>query len=159
MNNVQRLFMMITNINLFLIIIFFNNANEVITDFFRANCLIILFMISALWVSGKMTEIYDGMFNSLVPFTIDYRFKYMICIMVDILVHILPVLIMGLPKRNFSFVCSILFIICWYVLVYENLDDIYLPIIKEYSYNIFLYTLLCVIFYIILQQQDRKSVV
>ena len=151
MNNVQRLFMMITNINLLLVIIFFNSANEVITDFFRANCLIILFMISALWVSGKMTEIYDGMFNSLVPFTIDYRIKYMLCVIIDLTLHVLPVLLIGFPNEKFSLLLSTLFITCWYVLVYENLDDIYLPIVKEYSYNIFLYTLLCVLVFIILQ--------
>lgn len=60
---------------------------------------------------------------------------FLIIISVDLLVHFIPSLILGIAKNKISYLYAYLIILIWYILHYKNIKEIYYDIIEPEWFN------------------------
>ena len=119
----RRLLSMYTNINL-LALLFYPYASEQIRDIMRASTLLILIVAASIWPNAK--TIYPDLFNSFSPGnTVSLSVKYTVVFIFDMVFHVLPVILIGLPHNMISYFFASVILFIWYRLVRHRINEIY----------------------------------
>jgi hypothetical protein len=121
-----RLFQMYTVINLCFVIAH-RAMPEWAQDIIRASTLLILVTVVSFWCSGNISSIYIDLFDSFFKTTLSDTTKILIIAMIDIIIHIVPLLIMGMPHTPSSFIWAYGIMLVWYITVRNHIDKIYVP--------------------------------
>ena len=99
---------------------------EPIKDIIRASTLLILIVMITIWTSGKARIIYEELFDSFAPNNdIHPDIKFRITLVADFLLHVVPVLVIGLPVLSHSMLIAYMILLMWYVPVREHISEIY----------------------------------
>lgn len=146
-----RLASMATNGNL-LGLLFYFWMSEPIRDILRGTCLLVLASIMTIWCIADMPRVYVELCDSFVTLnglpeyitknikdeetrhTIFVLFYYgipmvkqVIVFVCDILLHVVPVLLIGLPHTASSVAIAYAILSAWYLLVRHRIHEIYAP--------------------------------
>jgi hypothetical protein len=83
-----------------------------------------------MWVSGNLTELYRQLVDSVDEYSLPRDVRVRLVAFGDILVHVLPVYIIGLPKKGTSFLIAFGIMLTWYMMVRDEIHEIYVPSIQ-----------------------------
>ena len=102
---------------------------EPMQDVVRASTLFILIAVSTAWFSGNLIEIYHSLIDSFTPdgIILSDSMKTGIVFFYDVLFHVVPFLILGLPHHAYSLFVAYGIIVGWFMLVRDRLPSIYSP--------------------------------
>jgi hypothetical protein len=122
----ERLGLMYTNINVCGVLLF-SWMPPVVQDVIRASSLLILAAVATVWFSGDVIEVYHDLIDSFTPrgYMIPDSIKTGIMIFYDILFHIVPVLIIGLPQHVISVYVAYGIMLAWFMMARHRLPSIY----------------------------------
>jgi hypothetical protein len=126
MSCVQRLSSMYTNLNLGALVVY-KWMPERIKDIIRASTLLILIVVASTWITGDVNTIYTELFDSFTILEISAEWKNAIVFAADVLLHVVPVFIVGLPKTRISLLMGSGLLLTWYSMVRERIHQIYSP--------------------------------
>ena len=126
-HDLKRIGSMFTNINL-IFVLFFSYLNETFQDIVRATTFLILTAIVLIWMTGNVLSIYEKLYNSFefAP-SVSLTKKYAIMFILDIILHLVPLLIIGIPQHGVSFLFAYGIMMIWYLLVRDHIGSIYIP--------------------------------
>jgi hypothetical protein len=98
-------------------------------DVVRASTFLILIAVSTVWFSGNLIEIYHDLIDSFTPdgIVLSDTMKTGIMIFYDVLFHIVPFLIIGLPHDAHSLLIAYGILVGWFILMRHRLPSIYSP--------------------------------
>jgi hypothetical protein len=99
-------------------------------DVVRASTFLILVVVATMWVSGNLTELYRQLVDSVDEYSLPRDVRVRLVAFGDILVHVLPVYIIGLPKKGTSFLIAFGIMLTWYMMVRDEIHEIYVPSIQ-----------------------------
>jgi len=123
----KRLASMYTNLNLSALI-FYRWMPEWIRDIMRASTLLIFTVVASVWSTGDMKIVYLELFDSFAPnVDVSSRLKYRIVFVFDILLHVVPVFLVGLPTTPYSFIIAYCLLLTWFRTVRKRIHEIYSP--------------------------------
>ena len=123
-----RFLSMYTTLNLFVLLLFYQNAPEYVCDILRASTLLILVVVAtSVWTNPF--PIYRTLFDSFAPpryqaITPLYT-KYGIVCIADILFHVVPLLVIGLPQYGISMLIACGILLAWYAMMHRRIHEIY----------------------------------
>lgn len=122
----ERLGLMYTNINVCGVLLF-PWMPPAVQDVIRASSLLILAAVATVWFSGNVIEVYHDLIDSFTPseVMIPDSIKTKIMIFYDILFHIIPILILGLPYHVMSLFVAYVILVSWYIASRHRLPSIY----------------------------------
>ena len=122
----ERLAMMYTNINTCGVLVF-PYMPIFIQDVIRASTLFIMAAVATVWFSGNVIEVYHDLVDSFTPdgFIVPDSIKTAIMIFYDMLFHVVPCLILGLPYRIISLVVAYALMVVWFIMTRHRLPFIY----------------------------------
>ena len=122
----ERLGLMYTNINVCGVLLF-SWMPPAVQDVIRASSLLILAAVATVWFSGNVLEVYHDLIDSFTPqgTIIPDSIKTGIMIFYDILFHIVPVLIIGLPYHVISLCVAYGIMLVWFMMARHRLPSIY----------------------------------
>ena len=122
-----RLFQMYTVINLFFVI-FHRRLPEWAQDIIRASTLLILVVVAiSSWFSGNISTIYIEFFDSFFKAAFSDTTKIIIIATIDIIIHTVPLFIMGMPRTPSSFIWAYSIMLVWYAVFRDQIKKIYVP--------------------------------
>jgi hypothetical protein len=117
--------------NLYAIAICWWFSIESCKDILRASTFIILIVIGTVWVTSDIGVIYTALFDSYMPHTtVSSQHKQYIVCAADILFHIGPVILIGLPQHAASMGIAYLLFLTWLLFFYDKIQYIYAPGIR-----------------------------
>ena len=135
----SRAVLMYTNINI-LFVLLWKLWPAGIQDVIRANSLIILFSVSYFWLTGKNWKWYMDLYNTLPPSIkkFDKSTVIILSVLVDIIFHLLPVIIIGLPTGILSVCAATICVLAWYFNVRRDnkIQKIYVDTVPIKTYDI-----------------------
>lgn len=133
---ILRLLKMYTNINIIFVLLW-KLWPASIQDVIRANSLIILFAVSYFWLTGTNWKWYIDLYNTL-PFAKQDVDVIFLSVLTDIILHLLPVIILGLPMSIPSVCVATVCILVWYLIVRHNnrIQKIYVSTVPIRTYDI-----------------------
>ena len=122
----ERLAMMYTNINICGVLLF-PYLPPFVQDVIRASTMIILAAVTTVWFSENVLEVYHDLIDSFTPrgLMIPDSIKTGIMIFYDILFHIVPFLILGLPHHIISLFIAYGIMVAWFMMTRHRLSSIY----------------------------------
>lgn len=111
---------------------------EPVTDIVRASSLLILVVMATLWVKEDMIRIYgevvDTFFIRSLPkvalCALPRVVKIEIAFLFDMVLHVGPVLLLGLPTNSMSYLWAAAILGAWYVWARNKIGEIYAPSIQ-----------------------------
>jgi hypothetical protein len=104
---------------------------EPITDIVRASSLLILVVMATLWVKEDMIRIYGEIVDTfLLVQSIPKVVKIEIAFLFDMVLHVGPVLLLGLPTHGISFLWAAAILGAWYAWARNKIGEIYAPSIQ-----------------------------
>jgi len=149
MKLLKKLSLMYTIFNLALVAaIIAGNAASWLLHFAQANSLLIVYGVLSAYIICGPSEVW-GVYDSYVKL-FDKKELYII---VDVVTHILPVLIVGLPSTQLAwmFIPAYACLATWYILVRDRIHELYMRIPKnKYDMIVFVYIPLMVLLGILL---------
>lgn len=99
---------------------------EPIKDIIRASTLLIVVVMFTIWTSGKTRIIYEELFDSFAPNNdIHPDIKFRTTLVADFLLHVVPLLVIGLPLLSESMFIAYMILLMWYVPVRGDIHAIY----------------------------------
>ena len=118
--------MMYTNINMCGVLLF-EYMPESVKDVIRASSMFILSAVATVWISGNVLEVYEDLVDSFTPegVILPNFMKRGIMIVYDILFHIVPFVILGLPHHIISLCIAYGIIVIWFMMTRHDLSSIY----------------------------------
>jgi hypothetical protein len=132
---------MFTTLNVACLLFIYPIAPPAIKDLLRGTSLIILFMVATIWFSGHLFEVYDDLYaefaEPLVSLPMNFAkqsefvtkftqpVKRAIVFGGDILFHILPGHLIGLPTNPVSVLIAYCITLLWFFLNRERITMIY----------------------------------
>ena len=148
MNLLERFASMFTTLNIACLLFIYPNAPPAIKDILRGTSLIILLMVATIWFSGSLFEVYDDLFAEfgeplvahLMKFSEKTEFaephvaepmkfsqpvKRTILLIGDILFHVLPGHLVGLPTNPVSVLIAYCITLLWFFLNRDRITTIY----------------------------------
>ena len=126
-HDLKRIGSMFTNINL-MFVLFFSYLNETAQDIVRATTFLILAAIILIWLTGNVLSIYEKLYNSFqIAPSMSLTKKYGIMFILDIILHLIPFLSLGMPNYGVSFLFAYGIMMIWYVFVRDRIGSIYIP--------------------------------
>ena len=130
---------MYTNINITFVLLW-KLWPASIQEIIRANSLIILCAVSYFWLTLTNWKWYNDFYNTL-PFAkkdFDKSTILFLSVLVDVVLHLLPVIILGLPTTITSVCVATICILVWYLIVrHDNkIQKIYVDTISIRTYDI-----------------------
>lgn len=148
LSTVQRFASMFSTLNLLAILVF-RWMPPLIKDVIRSTTLLIIIMLTTVWFSGHLFETYVQLFDS---FTVSHDYsrstKIALLAINDVLFHILPCILIGLPTNPIGLIIAYSILLLWYYPNRNRIQEIYVPIItKKYTNIILMFTGLCVMIY------------
>jgi len=122
----ERLGLMYTNINICGVLLF-PWMPSAVQDVIRASSILILAAVATVWFSGNIIEVYHDLIDSFTPrgLMIPDSIKTGMMIFYDILFHIAPVLILGLPHHAISLFVAYGIMLIWFMMARHRLPSIY----------------------------------
>ncbi len=107
---------------------------EPVTDIIRASSLLILVVMATLWVKEDMIRIYGEVVDTFLPIAhlrcLPKVVKIEIAFLFDIILHVGPVLLLGLPTNGLSFIYAAALLGIWYAWARNKIGWIYAPSIE-----------------------------
>ena len=123
---------------------------EPVTDIIRASSLLILVVMATLWVKEDMIRIYGEVVDTFLPkvapcalpkvapcalpkvapCALPRVVKIEIAFLFDIILHVGPVLLLGLPTNGLSFIYAAALLGIWYAWARNKIGWIYAPSIE-----------------------------
>ena len=121
--------------------------SPVLQDIVRGTSFLILIMVSTIWFSGHVQQTYIELFDSFhlqimgdsdeiqleelqnineIPNTVPTAIKLSIVGICDILFHVVPCFLIGLPTA-ISIIITYMIMVVWYVIKKDKIADIYAP--------------------------------
>ena len=133
---ILRFLSMYTNINI-LFVILWKLWPAIIQDVIRANSLIILCAVSYFWLTGTNWKWYIDFYNTL-PFAKKNFDVLFLSVFIDVVIHLLPVIILGVPTEILSVCAATICILVWYLIVRRDnkIQKIYVGTIPIRTYDI-----------------------
>jgi hypothetical protein len=124
----ERIITMYTNINVCGVLLI-PWMPEPMQDVIRASTFLILIAVSTVWFSGNLIEIYHDLINSFTPdgIVLSDSMKTGILFFYDVLFHVIPFLVIGLPHYAYSLFVAYGILVGWFILVRHRLSSIYSP--------------------------------
>jgi hypothetical protein len=119
---------MFTSLNLFFLL-FYSWMPESGKDIMRASSFLILLVIGYTWIVCDMQKVYLDLFNSFFSSSIKPSIKCVIVWVMDMLFHLVPVLIIGLPQRPESILIGLAVLLTWFCYYRDQIHIIYSPLI------------------------------
>lgn len=127
MQLLARVVSMYTHINLIGVAVF-SYLPSYLQDIVRASTLLILIVIFTVWFSGDLPQIYGELVDSFVPSNnISSSIKMVVAGTMDVLLHVVPCFMVGLPQTASSFLFALLGLLGWYSLARSRIHEIYSP--------------------------------
>jgi len=126
MSRMQRLASMYTNLNLCALAVY-KWMPEQLKDIIRASTLLILIVVASTWITGDVNTIYTELFDSFTSCMISAEWKHAIVFAADVLLHVVPVFVVGLPQTRMSLLIGSGLLLTWYSIVRERICQIYSP--------------------------------
>jgi hypothetical protein len=123
---------MYTNLNLVFVLLF-RWLPEDIKDIVRASTLLILVVVSTIWVSGDLVRTYGELADSFISgqsFALPRVVRIGIAAAGDMLLHVVPVFLIGLPQMGRSFIIAFGLLSTWYATARRHIHAIYAPSIQ-----------------------------
>lgn len=120
--------MMYTNVNTCGVLLF-PYMPIFIQDVIRASTLFIMAAVATVWFSGNVIEVYHDLVDSFTPdgLILPDSIKTAIMIFYDVLFHVIPCVILGLPYRIISLVVAYALMGVWFIMTRHRLPFIYSP--------------------------------
>lgn len=142
MVTVLRFAQMYTNINILFLLIWILWGESAYGDVLRANSLLILFAVSYLWITGTNWQFYLDFYTSLSGPNLERTTVIYLSMIVDLLAHLLPVLIIGLPitRPIFSVGVASICALLWYLALRRNnrIQNVYVDTLPVETYDVVL---------------------
>ena len=128
MSNVLRLSAMYTNLNLCAIALCWWFSVELLKDILRASTLLIAVAVASIWIMGDIRTTYVELVDSFAPMnTLSQLQKQGIAFIADILFHVGPLLLIGLPHQLLSMIGAYLLFVAWYQVYRDKITQLYAP--------------------------------
>ena len=123
-----RFLSMYTTLNLFALILFYKDASDTIRDIMRASTFLIAIVVAtSVWINPF--PIYRTLFDSFAPpeyqATIPLNTKYGIVFIFDMLFHVIPLVVIGLPHNSTSMLIACTILLVWYGVMRHRIHEIY----------------------------------
>lgn len=123
-----RFLSMYTTLNLFVLLLFYQNASEYVRDIMRASTFLIAVVVAtSVWI--KPFPIYKALFDSFAPpkyqAIVPLNTKYGIVFIFDMLFHVIPLVIIGLPHKGTSMLIACSILLLWYAVIRHWIHEIY----------------------------------
>ena len=123
-----RFLSMYTTLNLLVLILFYQDASDTIQDIMRASTFLIAVVVAtSVWINPF--PIYRTLFDSFAPpkyqATIPLHTKYGIVFIFDMLFHVVPLLVIGLPHNCISMLIACCILLVWYAVMHHRIHEIY----------------------------------
>ena len=123
-----RFLSMYTTLNLFALILFYKDAPDTIRDIMRASTFLIAIIVAtSVWTNPF--PIYRNLFDSFAPAKyqaiVPLYAKYGIVFIFDMLFHLVPLLVIGLPRHGSSLLPACAILLIWYSIVKHKIHEIY----------------------------------
>jgi hypothetical protein len=97
-------------------------------DIIRASTLLILVVVAtSSWFSGNIYTIYIEFFDSFFKAEFSDTTKIIIIATIDIIMHTVPLFIMGMPRTTSSFIWAYSIMLVWYSVFRDRIKKIYVP--------------------------------
>lgn len=126
-NDIKRLLCMFTIINLGAVLAFPYHPPD-IQDVVRATTLLILVVVASIWFSGNIVCAYGELYDSFVENNTDMSIKKNIIVFIaDMLLHVVPVIVLGLPHSALSMLIAYGLLLVWYSVFGDKIGEIYAP--------------------------------
>jgi hypothetical protein len=103
---------------------------EPVTDIIRASSLLILVVMATLWVKEDMIRIYGEVVDTFLIRCLPKVVKIEIAFLFDMVLHVGPVLLLGLPTNAISFLWAAALLGAWYAWARNKIGWIYAPSIQ-----------------------------
>ena len=103
---------------------------EPITDIVRASSLLILVVMATLWVKEDMIQIYGEVVDTFLLQSVPRVVKIEIAFLFDMVLHVGPVLLLGLPTNGISYLWAAALLGVWYAWARNKIGWIYAPSIQ-----------------------------
>lgn len=107
---------------------------EPVKDIVRASSLLILVVMATLWVKEDMIRIYGEVVDTFLPkvalCALPRVVKIEIAFLFDMVLHVGPVLLLGLPTNGLSFIYAAALLGMWYAWARNKIGWIYAPSIQ-----------------------------
>ena len=105
-----------------------------VKDIVRASSLLILVVMATLWVKEDMIRIYGEVVDTFLPkvalCALPRVVKIEIAFLFDMVLHVGPVLLLGLPTNGLSFIYAASLLGIWYAWARNKIGWIYAPSIQ-----------------------------
>ena len=122
-----RFLSMYTTLNLLVLILFYQDASDTIHDIMRASTFLIAVVVAtSVWINPF--PIYRTLFDSFAPkyqATVPLYAKYGIVFIFDMLFHVIPLVIIGLPHNSTSMLIACTILLVWYGVIRHQFHEIY----------------------------------
>lgn len=122
-----RLMSMYTHINLVFVMLFCWLPIGV-KDIVRASTFLILVVVSTIWASGDLCATYSEFVDSFEVG--ESHVPVMLAAAADLLIHVVPLCLIGLPRAKFSLLIAFLIMSTWYSRTRHRIREIYVPSIQ-----------------------------
>jgi len=103
---------------------------EPVKDIVRASSLLILVVMATLWVKEDMIRIYGEVVDTFSLQCLPKVVKIEIAFLFDMVLHVGPVLLLGLPTNSLSFLYAAALLGAWYAWARNKIGWIYAPSIQ-----------------------------
>ena len=103
---------------------------EPVKDVVRASSLLILVVMATLWVKEDMIRIYGEVVDTFSLQSIPKVVKIEIAFLFDMVLHVGPVLLLGLPTNGISYLWAAALLGAWYAWARNKIGWIYAPSIQ-----------------------------
>jgi hypothetical protein len=119
---------MYTILNLFVLLLFYQNASEYVRDIMRASTFLIAVVVAtSVWTNPF--SVYKALFDSFAPpkyqATVPLNTKYGIVFIFDMLFHVIPLVVIGLPHNSISMLIACTILLAWYAVMRHRIHEIY----------------------------------
>ena len=118
---------MYTTLNLLVLFLFYKDASDTIRDIMRASTFLIAVVVAtSVWINPF--PIYRTLFDSFAPkyqATVPLYAKYGIVFIFDMLFHVIPLVVIGLPHNGESMLIACTILLAWYGVMRHQIHEIY----------------------------------
>lgn len=122
-----RFLSMYTTLNLLVLFLFYKDASDTIRDIMRASTFLIAVVVAtSVWINPF--PIYRTLFDSFAPkyqATVPLYAKYGIVFIFDMLFHVIPLVVIGLPHNGESMLIACTILLAWYGVMRHQIHEIY----------------------------------
>ena len=121
---------MYTHLNL-LFVLLFRWLPESVRDVVRASTLLILVVVCSIWLSGDLVQTYGEFADSFGASSQPCMLRIGLIAMGDILLHVVPISVIGLPRTRRSYALAFGILASWYATNRHQIHAIYVPSIQS----------------------------